>query len=176
MSSSVVARGKIRRAQRLNESIPLGWALDANGVPCTDPAEAIEGTLLPIGNHKGYGLALFIDLMCGLLSGSKYSRELLTFHKPIGPTGVGAMVMAVDIGRFMPREQFERLLAEYAESIRTSKKALGIERIFLPGEIEAEKLEASQRQGIDVDGQVVEKINRLLKENNLSMRIEEESS
>jgi len=173
MSASVVARGKIRRALRLNENIPLGWALDETGSPTTDPAEAIKGTLLPIAGHKGSGLALFIDLMCGLLSGSKYGRDLLTFHKPIGPTGVGAMFMAIDIGRFMPRAHFETLLSDYVASIRNSRKAAGVERIFVPGEIEADKAEASQSQGLEVDSQIIEKINLLLEQKDLAIRIEE---
>jgi LDH2 family malate/lactate/ureidoglycolate dehydrogenase len=173
MSASVVARGKIRRAQRLNEKIPLGWALDETGTSTTDPAEALKGTLLPIAGHKGYGLALFIDLMCGLLSGSKYGRDLLTFHKPIGPTGVGAMLMAVDISRFMPLARFETLVNEYAEAIRNSQKAVGVERIFLPGEIEADKADANKLQGIEVDPQIVEKINLLLEQKDLAIRIEE---
>ncbi len=172
MSASVVARGKIRRAQRLKQNIPLGWALDDAGEPTTDPVEALKGTLLPIAGHKGSGLALFIDLMCGLLSGSKYGRDLLTFHKPIGPTGVGAMFMAVDIGRFMPLAHFETLVNEYAEAIRNSRKAVGVERIFLPGEIEADKADASQSRGIEVDSQIVEKINVLLEKKDLAVRIE----
>jgi len=175
MSSSVVARGKIRRAHRLNETIPEGWGLDANGVPTTDPAEALKGTVLPIAGPKGYGLALFIDLLCGLLSGSKYGRDLLTFHKPLGPTGVGAMLMAIDISRFMPLERFETLAHEYAEAIRNSKKGRGGERIFLPGEIEAGKADSSKSQGVvEVDSQIVEKINLLLKEKGLSIHLEEE--
>ena len=174
MSSSVVARGKIRRAHRLNENIPEGWALDATGNPTTDPAEALKGTLIPIAGPKGYGLALFIDLLCGLLSGSKYGRDLLTFHEPLGPTGVGATLMAIDISRFMPRERFENLAFEYVEAIRNSKKAKGVDRIFLPGEIEVENENSSRSQGIDVDSQVVEKINLLLKEKGLSIRIEED--
>jgi LDH2 family malate/lactate/ureidoglycolate dehydrogenase len=173
MSASVVARGKIRRAQRLNENIPPAWALDETGSPTTDPAEALKGTLLPIAGHKGSGLALFIDLMCGLLSGSKYGRDLLTFHKPIGPTGVGAMFMAVDIGRFMPLARFETLVNEYAAAIRNSQKAVGVERIFLPGEIEADKADASLSQGIEMDSQIIEKINALLGKKNLAIRIEE---
>lgn len=173
MSASVVARGKIRRALRLNENIPAGWAFDETGSPTTDPAEALKGTLLPIAGHKGSGLAFFIDLMCGLLSGSKYGRDLLTFHKPIGPTGVGAMCMAVDIGRFMPLARFETLVNEYAEAIRNSQKAVGVERIFVPGEIEADKADASKSRGIEVDSQIIEKINALLEQKDLAIRIEE---
>jgi LDH2 family malate/lactate/ureidoglycolate dehydrogenase len=173
MSASLVARGKIRRAQRLNEDIPSGWALDESGTPTTDPAAALKGTLLPIAGPKGSGLAFFIDLICGLLSGSKYGRDLLTFHQPLGPTGVGAMLMAVDIGRFMPLARFETLAGGYAESIRNSQRAPGVDRIFLPGEIEAQKAAASQSQGIEVDSPIVTKINRLLEAKNLALRIKE---
>lgn len=171
MSSSVVARGKIRHAHRLNEKIPEGWALDATGTPTIDPAEALKGTVLPIAGPKGYGLALMIDLLCGLLSGSKYGPDLLTFHKPLGPTGVGATFMAIDISRFMPRDRFETMALEYAHAIRNSKKAEGVDRIFLPGEIEAENEVLSRAQGVEVDLQLVEKINRLLEEKDLSIRI-----
>jgi LDH2 family malate/lactate/ureidoglycolate dehydrogenase len=173
MSVSKVARGKIRRAQRLNENISSGWALDETGASTTDPAAALKGTLLPIAGPKGYGLALFIDLMCGLLSGSKYGRDVLTFHKPIGPTGVGAMFMAIDIGRFMPLERFETLVNEHAAAIRNSRKAVGVKRIFLPGEIEAEAAQANKLTGIEVDSQIAEKINQLLEQKDLAIRIEE---
>ncbi len=174
MSSSIVARGKVRRAQRMGENIPEGWALDADGVPTTDPVEALKGTVLPMAGPKGYGLALFIDLVSGLLSGSKYGPDLLTFHKPLGPTGVGATFVAIDIARFMPREQFETLAQEYAEAIRNSKKAKGVDRIFLPGEIEANKTAVNKSQGtVEVDPQIVQKINLLLQEKGLSSQLEE---
>ena len=173
MSASGVARGKVRRAQKLNEKIPLGWAHDESGKPTTDPAEALKGTLLPIAGPKGYGLALFIDLICGLLSGSKYGHDLLTFHKPIGPTGVGAMFMAVDISRFIPLERFETLVHAYAEAIRSSKKADGVERIFLPGEIEGGKAHSSLSTGVEVDTRTIVQINQLLEKSDLSIRIKE---
>ena len=171
MSSSIVARGKIRRAQRMNEKISGDWALDNMGTATTDPSEALKGSLLPIAGPKGYGLALFVDLFCGLLSGSKYGRDLLTFHKPLGPTGVGATLAAIDISRFMPIDQFEKTVYEYAESIRKSKKAEGVDRIFLPGEIEAEKTLASRTEGIEIDKPIVDKIDRLLEEKGISLRI-----
>lgn len=154
----------------------MGWAIDDTGTSTNDPTEALKGTLLPIGGHKGYGLALFIDLMCGLLSGSKCGRDLLTFHKPIGPTGVGAMLMAVDIDRFMPLVKFESLVKDYADAIRNSQKAEGVERIFLPGEIEADNAAASETRGVEVDSLIIEKINLLLEQKDLAIRIEEKGS
>ena len=169
MSTSVVARGKIRRALAKGQEIPAGWALDEKGRGTTDPQAAMNGSLLPIAGPKGYALALFIDLIAGLLSGSKYGREVLTFHKPLGPTGVGVMTMALDIGSFMALDQFNRLVSDHADSIRGSRKADGVERIYLPGEIESEREEISRSEGIELDNAVIQSLNQLLDKFNIRM-------
>ena len=173
MSTTVVARGKIRRAQRLKERIPLGWALDARGVPTDDPEAAMKGTLLPIGGPKGYGMAFFIDLISGLLSGSSYARELKTFHKPEGPTGVGVTTLAIDISRFMPLDTFSSKVSEHIRSIRCSAKAAETGRIYLPGEIEAEEERLSAERGVEVDDSVCQAIDRLLESKELAMRLKD---
>lgn len=164
MSSSVVARGKIRKAQRMKEPIPLGWALDETGTPTTDPGAALKGTLLPIGGPKGYGLALMVDILAGVLSGSQYGPNIKTFHEPLGPTGIGILTMAIHIERFMPLEEFKTLINSYSELIRNSRKAKGISRIYLPGEIEREKEEKSLLEGIDLHDSVINELNNLLEE------------
>ncbi len=174
MSSSVVARGKIRRAQRMKESIPLGWALDETGSPTTDPVEALKGSLLPIGGPKGYGLALMIDVLAGLLSGSQYGPEVKTFHQPLGPTGIGVFTMAIDIERFMPLHQFRSLMTSYAGSIKKTKKAKNISQIYLPGEIELEKEKKSITEGIELDSTVVKSLNGLLQKAESPLRLGEE--
>jgi LDH2 family malate/lactate/ureidoglycolate dehydrogenase len=173
MSTTVVARGKIRRAERLKKPIPLGWALDARGVATEDPGEAMKGTLLPIGGPKGYGMAFFIDLICGLLSGSSYARELKTFHKPEGPTGVGVTTLAIDISRFMAPERFAGLAAEHLRAIRGSPKAAGTGRIFLPGEIEAEKERLAGQRGVEVDDSVCQALDALLEQKGLALRLKQ---
>lgn len=171
MSTSVAARGKIRRALREGEQIPLGWALDETGIPTEDPAKAMKGSLMPVGGPKGYGMAMFIDLICGLLSGSKYSRDLLTFHKPLGPTGVGVTTVAVDITRFMSLDNFFSLAEPYIQTIRESRKAAGNSRIYLPGEIEAGKERTSKENGIEISPSTVEAINGVLEQQGLAIRI-----
>jgi len=162
MSASVVARGKVRKAQRLGEKIPLGWALDDTGVPTDDPGTALKGTLLPIGGPKGYGLALMVDVLAGMLSGAAFGRDIKSFHQLMGPTEVGALTLAIDVERFMPLEQFRGLMAGYVESIRGSRKAKGTERIFLPGEIESEREKRSREQGIELRPSSIDLVNQLL--------------
>ena len=171
MSSSLVARGKIRRAHKLKESIPLGWAFDETGSPTTDPAAALKGTLAPMGGPKGYGLALMVDVLAGMLSGSKYGPWVKTFHQPAGPTGVGACCLAIDVERFMPVEAFKGLVRSYAESIRGSKKAKGVSRIYLPGEIESEKERASSREGIEINADTAKHLNQLLEKIKSPLRL-----
>ena len=162
MSSSVVARGKIRRAQRLGEKIPMGWALDEAGMATDDPVAALKGTLVPIGGPKGYGLALMIDVLAGMLSGSAFGRGIKSFHELLGPTGVGALTLAIDVARFMPLEQFKNLMHAYVAAIRNSRKAKGTARIYLPGEIEAEKEKTSMAHGIELAPAAIEMVNQLL--------------
>jgi L-2-hydroxycarboxylate dehydrogenase (NAD+) len=174
MSSSVVARGKIRLAQRMRETIPLGWALDETGKPTTDPGTALKGTLLPIGGPKGYGLALMIDILAGLLSGSQYGPNVKTFHEPLGPTAVGVFFVAIDVERFMPLHQFRDLMTSYAGSIKKVKKAKDVSRIYLPGEIELEKEKKSLAEGIELSDSVVGNLNQLLEKVKSPLRLKEE--
>jgi LDH2 family malate/lactate/ureidoglycolate dehydrogenase len=173
MSTSVVARGKVRRAARMKERIPPGWALDAQGAPTEDPDAAMKGTLLPIGGPKGYGLAFFVDLICGLLSGSSFARELKTFHKPEGPTGVGVATVAIDVSRFMAPEQFGALVGEHVRSIRGSRRAAGTDRIYLPGEMEAQRERLAAQQGVEVDEAVCQALDALLEQKGLSLRLKQ---
>jgi LDH2 family malate/lactate/ureidoglycolate dehydrogenase len=172
MANTVVARGKIRRAQRMKESIPLGWALDAHGVPTTDPSAAMKGgTLVPVGGPKGYGLVLMVDILAGMLSGSSYGPALKTFHQLEGPTGVGAFLMAIDIEKFMPLSQFGSLIQEYIKTMKGVKKAKDVSRIYLPGEIEHEKEKQSMAEGVEMTSLVVSDLNQLLEKVKSPLRL-----
>jgi len=171
MSTSVAARGKIRRAARMKQPIPEGWAIDEKGNPTNDPSAALRGTLLPIGGAKGSGLAFFVDLISGLLSGSKFARTVTTFHQPIEPTGVGVMCLAIDISRFMPLDMFGQLVRKHVMSIRSSARGAGVERIYLPGEIEAEREERSSGQWIEVEDAVCDSLEKLLRERDLGLSL-----
>jgi LDH2 family malate/lactate/ureidoglycolate dehydrogenase len=162
MSSSVVARGKIRLAALKGETIPMDWALDGSGKPTTDPKSAIDGCLLPMGGPKGSGLAIIVDIFSGMLSGSKYSRELKSFHELDGPTGVGASFMAIDIARFMDLKLFGSLVDGYRASFKACKKLDGVEEILLPGEIEFRKELSARKNGVEMSGQVMDALNEIL--------------
>lgn len=162
MATSVVARGKIREAQRKGLKIPEGWALDAEGRPTTDPERALEGTLMPIGGPKGSALAMAVDIICGLLAGSGYGNQLKSFHILEGPTRVGASCIAIDISHFTDLSEFKKKVKGYFETVKGLKKASGIEEILIPGEIEFRREEKSRGEGVDIDEKLASSINSLL--------------
>lgn len=172
MSSSVVARGKIRLASLSEKPIPLGWALDESGEPTTDPKKALKGCLLPLGGPKGSGLAMMIDILSGMLSGSSYGKKLKSFHELEGPTGVGASILCIDIGRFIGVKTFDGLVSEYVVQIKGLRKQAGFNEILLPGEVEANKETESDRIGIDVPDAVVKNIDEISTELGLSVLLD----
>jgi len=177
MSSSIVARGKIRKASRNKEKIPLGWAIDEDGNPTNDPNEALKGTLLPIAGPKGSGLAIIIDIIAGMLSGSRFGPEVKTFHKLEGATGVGVFCMAIDISQFIELELFYSKIDEYIRSIKNLKKVKNTSEIYLPGEIEFIREQKSYEEGINLDSKVMKNLNDILEElgNNLRLTHGKES-
>jgi len=177
MSSSIVARGKIRKASRNKEEIPLGWAIDEDGNPTTDPNEALKGTLLPIAGPKGSALAIVIDIIAGMISGSRFGPEVKTFHKLKGATGVGVFCMAIDISQFIELELFYSKIDEYIRSIKNLKKVKNTSEIYLPGEIEFIREQKSREEGIKLDSKVMKNLNDILEElgNHLRLTHEKES-
>jgi LDH2 family malate/lactate/ureidoglycolate dehydrogenase len=171
MSSSVVARGKIRLAATSGESIPLGWACDENGEPTTDPKRALKGSLLPLGGPKGSGLAMMIDIFAGVLSGSSYGRGLKSFHELHGPTGVGTCFIAIDVGRFVDPGVFAETISGYVRDIKGLRRRAGIEEILVPGEVESFKEEENRRLGIEVPDTVAKGMDEILAKLGGSVRV-----
>ena len=135
MATSVAAYGKVKTKAQRGEPMPEGWMIDTLGKPLTDPKRAEEGFLLPIGNYKGYGLALVFGLLAGTLNGAAFGRDVIDFNKDDKtPTNTGQVIVALNISRFSPIETFKRNVDLVIRDLRNSKKMPGIERIRLPGE------------------------------------------
>lgn len=139
IATSAVAKGKIRIYEQKGLSIPTGWALDAEGNDTTDPTAAIQGILLPMGAHKGYALAMVVDALCGMLSGSKLSCESVSMFQADQPADTAHFVAAVDIAHFLPLEEFRLRTQAWFDRLHNSATRPGFSRILIPGELEAEK-------------------------------------
>jgi LDH2 family malate/lactate/ureidoglycolate dehydrogenase len=149
MALSVVARGKIKEALRRGESIPPDWATDRSGRPTTEPAEALAGLLSPIGGPKGYGLALINGLLAGVLMDGTFAWQVGSAYDDLDrPQRVGHLLAAIDVSSFMPVAEFRARVDELIQEIRRCRTAPGVERVYLPGEIEFECQEERSREGI----------------------------
>ncbi len=160
MATSMVARGKIRWSANNNKSIPEGWALNKNGEPTTDPEEALDGVLLPFGGPKGYSIALIISILTGVLSGSGIGDNVKSMYDLSGPSNVSHFIGAFNIASFRPVEQFKTDMDRLIINIKNSKKAAGVEEIFLPGEIEFNNEKKRLAEGIPLSGAEISKLKK----------------
>jgi LDH2 family malate/lactate/ureidoglycolate dehydrogenase len=164
IATSVVARGRIQRAQGRGERIPLGWGVDRDGRPTEDPGAVMNGgMLLPVGGHKGFGLAMIFDLLCGPLTGAGWSSGVAGLGLPEHRRAqdVGHLFMALDVGRFRPLAAFLDEVDRYIDIVHTTPRAPGTERLYVPGEIEFERADERRKRGIPVDPHVVTALGTL---------------
>jgi len=167
IATSVVARGKVQRARGRGDLVPLGWGVDRHGVPTERPEAIMDGgMLLPVGDHKGFGLAMIFDLLCGPLIGAGASAEVggLAVGDNPKPQNAGHVFFAIDVAQFRQLPDFLDSVDRYVEAVHHSPRAPGIERIYVPGEIEFETADARRRDGIPIDPDVMADLNGLASE------------
>jgi LDH2 family malate/lactate/ureidoglycolate dehydrogenase len=152
MAVSVVARAKIREAMKRGEPIPPTWATDRDGRPTTDPQAALDGFLLPIGGHKGYGLALVVDLFAGLLSGAAYLTHVKSWSEnPEEPQDLGHFFMLVDTRALGNSRWLADRMNDFSAILHATPPADPAAPVLVPGEIELNCLERQRRDGIAID-------------------------
>lgn len=145
MAMSASAMGKIRLAEARGESIPADWATDEHGAPTTVPAAAIRGMLLPAAGPKGFGLAVMIDLLCGgLASGGVGDAVRPLYGDAANPYGCSHFFLAIDISHFLPLAEFRATVGALSSRIRTSRRAPGVQRLFMPGDISARQAQLNE--------------------------------
>lgn len=169
MTPSVVALGKLILAEKLGQSIPLGWALDKEGKPTTDPAEGRKGSLVPIGGPKGSGLAIMVEILSGILSGAGCAPQLHDLYEFDAPQGVGHFMGVIDVGHFMDLEAFRTAVSEMAGQIKGLRKAEGVSEILLPGERGLSRAAANAASGIQLPDPVYRELLELGKPYGLSL-------
>lgn len=162
MATSVAARGKIALAAKTGTTIPQDWAIDADGLPTHDPHKALLGSLLPIGGAKGYGLSMFIDILCGLLTGAAAGADVKSLYDNWhDPQNIGHVFLCIDVQRFLPVDAFLQKMDEYIREIKKVPRAAHVAEILIPGEIEQRKMAAHKQDGIPLTQTVVEDLNKL---------------
>ena len=170
MATSTVPRGKLEVYNRLEKPIPLGWATDETGTPTDSTGHVLEnlkqragGGLLPLGGagellggHKGYGLALMVDILCAILSGAAYADLVYPKDeqgKPL-PSAIGHFFGAWRVDAFRPVEEFKAAMDDLQRRLKGTPKAEGQTRVYVHGEKEYEEAELRSREGIPLNPKV----------------------
>lgn len=153
MALSEAALGKIRLAAAEGREIPPTWATDREGSPTTDAEAAIAGLLLPAAGHKGYGLALMVDVLCGVLSGGAFGAAVNGLYADTSvPNDCAHFFLALDVARCFggDPEPFAERVAQLAGEVVQPPAAPGVDRLMVPGQPEAERHASASREGIAV--------------------------
>jgi L-2-hydroxycarboxylate dehydrogenase (NAD+) len=162
MATTVAAYGKVKARAKRGEPMPVGWMIDREGKPLTDPARANEGFLLPIGEHKGYGLALMVGLLAGTLGGAAMGREVIDFNADhVSVTNTGQSILVIDLAAFGEPAAFAAAVDALVRDIRGSARLPGVERIWLPGEQSHLRREAAQTEGIPIAPALLGELDQL---------------
>ena len=159
MATSTITRGRIEVAVRRGEALQPGWAVDLHGRPTTEPAEALEGVLLPLGGveetggHKGYGLTLLVDILTGVLGGGTAAPSILPlFSTHHGKSDLGQAFMAIDPDALDEPGAFEARLEAELDLITKGPTAPGAPGpILVPGEPEAKAERRTAERGVVMD-------------------------
>ena len=165
IATTVAAYGKVKVAAQKGESIPDDWMIDRQGKPITDPKKSAEGSLLPIGGYKGYGLAVMIGLLAGALNNAAVGRGTIDFnaHHDL-VTNTGQTIIAVDPSAFGNKEDFVARVTTLVNDLKNSSTLPGVKEIRVPGEGAARTMAERAKAGIPVSPELLEALNTCAKE------------
>ena len=165
IATTVAAYGKVKLAAQKGEVIPDDWMIDRQGQPITDPKRSSEGSLLPIGGYKGYGLAVMIGLLAGALNNAAVGKSTIDFnahHDLI--TNTGQTIIAVDPSAFGDRDEFIQRVITLVEDLKSSSTLPGVKAVRVPGEGSAKVMDERMRHGIPLTPELLDSLNACAKE------------
>ena len=171
IANTAVARGKIYLARQKRERIPQGWALDDAGAPTTDAQAAIDGVILPMAQHKGYAVALMMDVLSGVLTGSGFGTAVHGPYQFEHASRCGHLAMALDIAAFQPVSEFGARMEELIAEMKSVPLAQGHDEVFYPGEIEARNDARNRADGLLLPDDTLADLTRIAKKSGLESKL-----
>lgn len=150
LANTAVARGKVYLAAERGESIPDGWAADAQGAPTTDPAEAIAGLIQPMAGPKGYVISFMMDVLAGVLTGSAFGDQVAGPYEPDRRSGAGHLLLTIDVAALAEPAEFATRIEALVDQTRGGPLAAWADEILVPGELEDRTRARLSADGIPV--------------------------
>ncbi len=163
MATSVAAGGKLDVAISKGEKIPLGWALDKDGKPTDNPIVARQGSLIPVGGPKGYGMAVMLDVLCGVLAGGRFGAGL-------GAPGSSQFFMAIKIEGISPVSEFKARMDELIDQLHACEPTDLGGRVYVPGEIEWNNTQHRLKHGVPIPVTILNQLEDYAKQAGLVSR------
>ncbi len=171
IANTGVARGKIYLARQKGQPIPEGWAITAEGAPTTDPAEAIDGIILPMAGHKGYAIAVMMDMLSGVLTGSAFGTGVHGPYQTEQRSGAGQFMIALDIAAIQPLAEFGARMERYIGELKSVPLAQGFEEVVYPGELEARNDARHRAEGLVLPPDTLADLRKLADELGLTQQL-----
>lgn len=169
MANTTAGKGMMRWFLREGRRMPRDWALTPDGEETDDPAAAMEGALLPAGGPKGYGIAVVIDALAGVLTGAAFAAACYADPKNLD---VGHFFIAMQIEQFVPVAEFKQRMDAFIHEIKAAPRRPGVEEIFLPGEMEFRRAAEKEAHGIPLDRAVYTALETLARRLDLPFAID----
>ncbi len=158
MALTMSGKGMMRWYIQEGRQMPDNWALTPDGRITTDPAAAMDGPVLPIGEYKGYGLSLITDVLAGVMTGALFGGAVFQDDQNYD---VGHMMMAIKPDNFLPREEFDQRIEELVDEVKNTTPIDPQRPVVLPGEIEFERMQSRREDGIPVAQETVAGLQKL---------------
>lgn len=159
MATSGLAGSTVRAHIDQNEPLPEGLAVDGDGAPITDPKQVSEGALLPFGGAKGYGMALLVEILAGVMTGAGILHGVSSMYHSVSESGHnGHFLMALDISKWMPIETYFDRFEELVEGVKLSNTG---HKVLLPGETRWQCYKDNLQNGILLDDHVRRSLQEL---------------
>jgi LDH2 family malate/lactate/ureidoglycolate dehydrogenase len=168
---TTAGKGMMRWYEREGRKMPLDWALTPEGNETDDPSAAMQGFLLGIGQHKGYGLSMMTDVITGVISGGAFG--LAPYANP-AKQDVAHTFIALDIAWFMPVSEFKARIDEFIRQIKAAKLRPGFSEILIPGEVDYRREQEYRRDGAKLDADVFDQLADLAKQLNVPFPFQRE--
>jgi len=161
IATTVASHGSIKVVAQAGEEMPVGWVIDGEGNPITDPTRAHEGFLMPIGGYKGSGLNIAIGLLAGVMNGAAFGKSVIDHRVELAtPTNTGQAIFVLRPDLFMPAEEMLRSVSEHLDELRNAVLP-GTAPLRLPGDRAAEVEASVEREGVAVPAALLTQLTAL---------------